>query len=146
MYILLCCYQCFTWARCKKEVWRFREDTNLRAIWSFFSERHSGRFSREDTIQSSQCLAKLRMSARRLQTKYSLHATVRDLDRLPYLMTSNSIQHKPYNTSGVQVSKTQMLKDENTLPVRHLLHRSRDQDICQNLKNTKWIVQPVQLR
>lgn len=55
-----------TCARCKKEVCLFREDTKWRAMGSFLAARHSGRFSSDEANQRSQCLAKLRMSAKRL--------------------------------------------------------------------------------
>lgn len=56
-----------TCARCKNDVCLFREDTKWRAMGSFLAARHSGRFSREEASQCSQCLAKLRISANRLR-------------------------------------------------------------------------------
>lgn len=63
---LLLLWKCRTCARCKNEVCLFRDETKCRAIGSFLAARHSGRFSKEEASQCSQCLAKLRISANRL--------------------------------------------------------------------------------
>ena len=58
-----------TCARCKKDVCRFRDDTNLRTIGIFLSVRASGKFSKDETTHCSQFLAKFLMSANKLQNK-----------------------------------------------------------------------------
>lgn len=63
--------RCCTCARCKNEVCLFRAETKRRAMGSFFAARHSGRFSKEEASQCSQCLAKFRMSANRLMKQHS---------------------------------------------------------------------------
>lgn len=73
----LCCAPCgslfcFTWARCKKEVCLLSDDTKWRAMGSFLAARHSGRFSSDEASQRSQCLAKLRMSDKRLMENFDI--------------------------------------------------------------------------
>lgn len=73
---VLCCATCgslfcSTWARCKKEVCLLSDDTKCRAMGSFLAARHSGRFSSDEASQRSQCLAKLRISDKRLIENFS---------------------------------------------------------------------------
>lgn len=72
----LCCVtcgslSCSTWARCKKEVCLRSDDTKCLAMGSFLAARHSGRFSSDEASQRSQCLAKLRISDKRLLENFS---------------------------------------------------------------------------
>lgn len=65
-----CHWEMLTWARCKKEVCRFKEETKRLAMGSFFSDRIFGKFSKDETIHGSQSFAKFRMSAKRLDTSF----------------------------------------------------------------------------
>lgn len=56
-----------TWARCKKDVWRFSDEANLRATGNFWSDNLSGRLSNAEAIQFSQWRAKLRISQSKLK-------------------------------------------------------------------------------
>lgn len=82
--LYLCCaacgsWFCSTWARCKKEVCLLSADTKWRAMGSFLAARHSGRFSSDEASQRSQCLAKLRISDKRLMENCdTLHGSLVD--------------------------------------------------------------------
>lgn len=101
MSILYC-----TCARCRKELCLFRDETKRCAMGSFLAARHSGRFSRDEVSQCSQCLAKFRMSANKLMSKYD--STVISIHKLYFhshylqLLLLNAVQwDNRFNLSGI---------------------------------------------